>query len=133
MLSVKNADVIPLDVYYVKEIKETIEKDGKKLTEIERKTIINPKDEYLNQDNVVVERVRRIRVKIMEVNEVGGIVAPKMYLVGLRICEDDYESPTFHLLVKNDEEFKRRLIKEIEYYLNTSHLFEVKVDEARLF
>ena len=133
MLSVKNADVIPLDVYYVKEIKETIEKDGKKLTEIERKTIINPKDEYLNQDNVVVEKVRRIRVKIMEVNEVGGIVAPRMYLVGLRICEDDYESPTFHLLVKDDEEFKRRLIKEIEYYLNTSHLFEVKVDEARLF
>ena len=132
MLSVKNADVIPLDVYYVKEIKETIEKDGKKLTEIERKTIINPKDEYLNQDNVVVERVRRIRVKIMEVNEVGGIVAPKMYLVGLRICEDDYESPTFHLLVENDEEFKRKLLKEIEYHLRTSHLFEVKVDEANV-
>jgi len=133
MLSVKNADVIPLDVYYVKEIKETIEKNGKKITEIERKTIINPKDEYLNQDNVMVERVRRIRVKIMEVNEVGGMVAPKMYLVGIRICEDNYESPTFHLLVRDDKEFKQRLIKEIEYYLNTSHLFEVKVDEAKSF
>ena len=58
----------------------------------------------------------------MEVNKVGGKVAEQHYLIGLRIVEGNKTSPVFHIMVRNDKEFKEKIIKELEYYLKTSSL-----------
>jgi len=129
MVKVKGGDELYFDIYYVKEhyLKEVVGKDGivNKIPYTIGKFVVNPDDRYLNKPNVEVIARRRIKVQIMEVNVVGGKLIKPRYLIGLRFKEDNKTTPVFHIMVKDDEEFKERLIKELEYYLKVSCLIEI--------
>ena len=126
MLKVKGGDEFYLDLYYVKEhhLEEVIGKDGivNKIPVTKARFLINPDEKYLNRENVEVVVHRRIRVQIMEVNRVGGRIVEPRFLIGLRFVEGNKSTPVFHIMVKNDEEFRERVIKELEYYLKTESL-----------
>jgi len=126
MLKVKGGDEFYLDLYYVKEhyLEEVVGKDGivNKIPVTKARFLINPDEKYLNRENVEVVVHRRIRVQIMEVNKVGGKIVEPRFLIGLRFVEENKSTPVFHIMVKNDEEFRERVIKELEYYLKTESL-----------
>ncbi len=126
MVKVEGGDEFYFDLYYVKEhyYKEAVGKDGivNKIPVTKCKFLINPDDKYLNQPHVEVVSHRRIKVQIMEINRVGGIVAEPRYLIGLRFVDGNKTTPVFHIMVKNDKEFREKVVKELEYYLKTSSL-----------
>lgn len=126
MLKVKNGDRFQLDIYYIKEHKlvDAVGKDGivNKIPIVEAKFLINPSDEYLNKPNVEVVAKRTIVLQIAEVNRVGGGSIEPHYLIGMRIKDGNRVTPTFHILVKDDNEFRERVKKELEYYLKTVSL-----------
>ena len=126
MVDIKGGDEFYLDLYQVKEVhlRDAVSTDGfvNKVPHIENKFLINPPKSYLEKDNVEVIAHRRIKLQIMEVNKVGGRVAEQHYLIGMRIVEGNKTSPVFHIMVRNDKEFKEKIIKELEYYLKTSSL-----------
>jgi len=124
MLKVKGGDEFYLDLYYIKEhhLEEVVGKDGivNKIPVTKARFLINPDEKYLNRENVEVVVHRRIRVQIMEVNRVGGRIVEPRFLIGLRFVEGNKSTPVFHIMVKNDGEFRERVIKELEYYLKVN-------------
>jgi len=126
MVKIKGGDELYLDVYYVKEyqLKEVVGKDGivNKYYSVDAKLLLNPDKKYLNRENVQVVSHKVIKVQIMEVNRVGGKLVEPHYLIGLRFVEGNKATPVFHIMVKNDEEFKQKLAQELRYYFKTASL-----------
>jgi len=120
MLEYETGDTINTTIAYVEEI---VYKDDK-VEEKKLKTVINPSDEYLNKDNVKVRAKKTIKAQIMEINRIGGRLVKPSYLVGLRLIDGDIVTPVFHIRVRNDEEFKQKLLNEIKFYLKTRHLLK---------
>jgi len=114
----QTGDCLDTTIAYVEEI--TYKDDQVESKQL--KTVINPSEEYLNQENVKVRAKRTIKVQIMEVNKVGGRLVKPSYLVGVRLIDGDKVTPVFHIRCKTDEEFRERIIKEIKFYLRTSKL-----------
>jgi len=129
MVKVKSGDTFYFDLYYVKEhhAKEVVGKDGivNKIPVVKGKFLVNPSNRYLNQENVEIVSHRKVKVQIMEVNRVGGKLVKPHYLIGMRFVDKNKTTPVFHIMVKNDKEFKEKVVKELEYYLKTSCLIEL--------
>jgi len=126
MVDIEGGDEFHFDLYHVKEItyKLTTDAHGNtiEIPQVKDKFLINPTRSSIERENVEVISRKRIKLQIMEVNKVGGKVAEQHYLIGLRIVEGNKTSPVFHIMVRNDKEFKEKVIKELEYYLKASSL-----------
>jgi len=126
MLKVKSGDRFHFDLYYVKEhyLEDVVGKDGivNKIPVTKARFLINPDRKYLNRENVEVVSHRSIIAQIVEVNIVGGRLVTPRYLIGLRFKDKDKTTPVFHIMVENDDEFRKKLVKELEYYLKTESL-----------
>ena len=114
MLEVNSGDKIQFDVYYIKERKEqeVIKPDGSKgiIHSVDAKIVVNPTETELSKPNIEVVSKKTIYLEIMEVNKIGKELPLKSYLLGCRIVEGDYISPTFHIRVKDPQELKNKVI-----------------------
>jgi len=126
MVDVEGGDEFHFDLYHVKEItyKLTTDAHGNtiEIPQVRDKFLINPPRSSIEKENVEVISRKRIKLQIMEVNKVGGKIVEPRYLIGMRIVDGNKITPVFHIMVRDDKEFREKVIKELEYYLKVSKL-----------
>jgi len=126
MVNIKGGDEFHFDLYHVKEITYKIATDTHgntiEIPQAKDKFIVNPPKSAIEKENVEIISRKKIKLQIMEVNKVGGKIVEPHYLIGMRIVDGNRTTPVFHIMVRNDKEFKEKVIKELEYYLRTSSL-----------
>jgi len=83
--------------------------------------VLNPPPDYLNQEDVEVVSKKRIVIHIVEAITVGKSKRLRSKLMriiyGIRIEDEDYLSPIFHLVVKKRQNLKDELIGAVKHYL----------------
>lgn len=130
MVELKGGEKFSFELYLVKEYheKKVVKPDGTedKFYSVDTKFLVNPKPQEINKPNVEVIVKRDIIFEIREVNQVGKIPELKSYLIGCRIVDGRYRSPVFHIRVRNDQELREKILKEVKYYLKTRYGFNMR-------